>query len=118
MNGTYQINRGLKIARSLLLELAEMGMPTACEFLDTISPQFLAEMTSWGAIGARTTESQIHRELASALSMSVGFKNGTDGSIDIAIDAMRAAAAGHTFLSVTKQGLSAIVETEVSYPMK
>jgi len=112
MNGTYQINKGLKIARRLLLELAEMGLPTACEFLDTISPQFTAELTSWGAIGARTTESQIHRELASALSMAIGFKNGTDGSIDIAVDAMRAAATGHTFLSVTKQGLSAIVETE------
>lgn len=112
MNGTFQINRGLRIARQLLLDLAEMGMPTACEFLDTISPQFTAELTSWGAIGARTTESQVHRELASALSMSIGFKNGTDGSIGIAIDAMHAAASGHTFLSVTKQGISAIVETE------
>jgi 3-deoxy-7-phosphoheptulonate synthase len=157
MNGTFQINKGLRIGRQLLLDLAELGLPTACEFLgegglvklnwyrgsgrlqedcvltDTISPQFTAELTSWGAIGARTTESQIHRELASALSMPIGFKNGTvsrchlverdekltnsifqDGSIDIAVDAMRAAATGHTFLSVTKQGLSAIVETEVS----
>jgi len=112
MNGTFQINRGLKIARSLLLEFTEMGLPTAGEFLDVISPQYLAELSSWGAIGARTTESQVHRELASALSMSVGFKNGTDGSIDIAIDAVKAASTGHTFLSVTKQGLSAIVETE------
>lgn len=112
MNGTFQINKGLRIARKLLLDLAELGLPTACEFLDTISPQFTAELTSWGAIGARTTESQVHRELASALSMAIGFKNGTDGSIDIAVDAMRAAATGHTFLSVTKQGLSAIVETE------
>ncbi|KAJ9100022.1 hypothetical protein QFC19_005840 [Naganishia cerealis] len=112
MTNTFQINKGLKIARKLLLELTEMGLPTACEFLDTISPQFTAELTSWGAIGARTTESQVHRELASALSCAVGFKNGTDGSIDIAVDAMRAAATGHTFLSVTKQGLSAIVETE------
>lgn len=112
MNGTFQINRGLRTARKLLIDLADMGLPTACEFLDTISPQFTAELTSWGAIGARTTESQIHRELASALSMPIGFKNGTDGSIDIAVDAMRAAATGHTFLSVTKQGLSAIVETE------
>lgn len=111
MNGTFQINKGLRIGRRLLLDLAEMGLPTACEFLDTISPQFTAELTSWGAIGARTTESQVHRELASALSMTIGFKNGTDGSIGIAIDAMRAAATGHTFLSVTKQGLSAIVET-------
>lgn len=112
MNGTFQINRGLRIARQLLLDLAELGLPTACEFLDTISPQFTAELTSWGAIGARTTESQVHRELASALSCAVGFKNGTDGSIDIAIDAIRAAASGHTFLSVTKQGLTAIVETD------
>jgi len=111
MNGSYQINRGLKIARKLLLDLTEMGMPAAGEFLDVISPQYLADCNSWGAIGARTTESQVHRELASALSMSVGFKNGTDGSIDIAVDAIKAAGSGHTFLSVTKQGLSAIVET-------
>ncbi|WOO80998.1 Phospho-2-dehydro-3-deoxyheptonate aldolase, tyrosine-inhibited [Vanrija pseudolonga] len=111
MNGSYQINRGLKTARKLLLDIAEMGLPTAGEFLDVISPQFLADLSSWGAIGARTTESQVHRELTSALSMSVGFKNGTDGSIDIAVDAIKAAAAGHTFLSVTKQGLTAIVET-------
>lgn len=126
MNGSYHINRGLKIARKLLLEIAEMGMPAAGEFLDVISPQYLADLNSWGAIGARTTESQVHRELASALSMSVGFKNGTvshvyrqlmngadqqDGSIDIAVDAIKAAGSGHTFLSVTKQGLSAIVET-------
>ncbi|GHJ86163.1 hypothetical protein NliqN6_2565 [Naganishia liquefaciens] len=112
LNGTFAINQGLRLGRKLLLELTEMGLPTACEFLDTISPQYTGELTSWGAIGARTTESQVHRELASALSCAVGFKNGTDGSIDIAVDAMRAAATGHTFLSVTKQGLSAIVETE------
>ncbi|WWC95172.1 3-deoxy-7-phosphoheptulonate synthase [Kwoniella sp. B9012] len=112
MNGTYQINRGLKLARKLLLDITELGLPTAGEFLDVISPQYLADLSSWGAIGARTTESQVHRELASALSMSVGFKNGTDGSIDIAVDAIKAAGSGHTFLSVTKQGLSAIVETE------
>ncbi|KAL7424440.1 hypothetical protein Q5752_000123 [Cryptotrichosporon argae] len=112
MNGSYQINRGLKIARKLLLDITEIGLPAAGEFLDVISPQYLADLSSWGAIGARTTESQVHRELASALSMSVGFKNGTDGSIDIAVDAIKAAGAGHTFLSVTKQGLSAIVETE------
>ncbi|CAD6569180.1 MAG: hypothetical protein TREMPRED_005087 [Tremellales sp. Tagirdzhanova-0007] len=111
MNGSFQINRGLRIARSLLLQITEIGMPTAGEFLDVISPQYLADLSSWGAIGARTTESQVHRELASALSMSVGFKNGTDGSIDIAVDAIKAAGSGHTFLSVTKQGLSAIVET-------
>nr|ODO04278.1 3-deoxy-7-phosphoheptulonate synthase [Cryptococcus depauperatus CBS 7855] len=112
MNGSFQINRGLKIARKLLLDITEIGLPAAGEFLDVISPQYLADLFSWGAIGARTTESQVHRELASALSMSVGFKNGTDGSIGIAIDAIKAAGAGHTFLSVTKQGLSAIVETE------
>ncbi|OCF43695.1 3-deoxy-7-phosphoheptulonate synthase [Kwoniella heveanensis CBS 569] len=112
MNGTYQINRGLKLARKLLLDVTELGLPTAGEFLDVISPQYLADLSAWGAIGARTTESQVHRELASALSMSVGFKNGTDGSIGIAVDAIKAAGSGHTFLSVTKQGLSAIVETE------
>jgi 3-deoxy-7-phosphoheptulonate synthase len=112
MNGTFQINRGLKMARKLLLDLTEMGLPTAGEFLDVISPQYLADLTAWGAIGARTTESQVHRELTSALSMSVGFKNGTDGSMDIAVDAIKSSQASHTFLSVTKQGLTAIVETE------
>ncbi|BEJ15166.1 hypothetical protein CspHIS471_0409330 [Cutaneotrichosporon sp. HIS471] len=112
MNGTFQINRGLKMARKLLLDLTEIGIPTAGEFLDVISPQYLADLTAWGAIGARTTESQVHRELTSALSMSVGFKNGTDGSMDIAVDAIKASKSSHTFLSVTKQGLTAIVETE------
>ena len=112
MNGTYAINRGLRISRKLLLDITEIGLPTAGEFLDVISPQYLADLSAWGAIGARTTESQVHRELTSALSMSVGFKNGTDGSIDIAVDAIKAAGSPHTFLSVTKQGLSAIVETE------
>ncbi|CAK9780134.1 3-deoxy-7-phosphoheptulonate synthase [Cutaneotrichosporon oleaginosum] len=112
MNGTFQINRGLRMARKLILDLTEMGLPTAGEFLDVISPQYLADVTSWGAIGARTTESQVHRELTSALSMPVGFKNGTDGSIDIAVDAIKSAMSSHTFLSVTKQGLIAIVETE------
>lgn len=88
-----------------------MGVPAAVEFLDTISPQYLGDLVSWGAIGARTTESQVHRELASGLSVPVGFKNGTDGNTGVAIDALRAAASGHNFLSVTKQGLSAIVET-------
>ena len=111
LDGTFKINRGLKVARSLLLELNEMGMPCAVEFLDTISPQYIGDLVAWGAIGARTTESQVHRELASGLSCPVGFKNGTDGSITVAIDALRAAASGHSFLSVTKQGLSAIVET-------
>ncbi|KAI8981007.1 3-deoxy-7-phosphoheptulonate synthase [Pilobolus umbonatus] len=112
MNNSYEINKGLRIARQLLLDLNEMGIPTGCEFLDTISPQYTGDLVSWGAIGARTTESQIHRELASGLSCPVGFKNGTDGSNGVAYDAIRAASNGHHFLSVTKQGLSAIVQTE------
>jgi 3-deoxy-7-phosphoheptulonate synthase len=111
LDGSFQINKGLRLARGLLLQLAEMGLPAGSEFLDTISPQFIADLIAWGAIGARTTESQIHRELASGLSVPVGFKNGTDGNIQICIDAIRAAAGSHHFLSVTKQGLSAIVET-------
>ena len=111
LDGSFAINRGLHLARALLLDLAEMGMPTGCEFLDTITPQYLADLVSWGAIGARTTESQVHRELASGLSVPVGFKNGTDGNIQICIDAVQAAARPHHFLSVTKQGLSAIVST-------
>ncbi|KAK4521516.1 uncharacterized protein ATC70_012132 [Mucor velutinosus] len=112
MNNSYEINKGLRIARQLLLDLNEMGIPTGCEFLDTISPQYTGDLVSWGAIGARTTESQIHRELASGLSCPVGFKNGTDGSNGVAYDAIRAASNGHHFLSVTKQGLSAIIQTE------
>ena len=111
LDGSFAINKGLRTARQLLLDLNEMGVPAAVEFLDTISPQYLGDLVSWGAIGARTTESQIHRELASGLSVPVGFKNGTDGNIGVAIDALRAASAAHNFLSVTKQGLSAIVET-------
>jgi 3-deoxy-7-phosphoheptulonate synthase len=112
MNDTYKINEGLKISRKLLLDLTDMGVPTASEFLDMISPQYLADLISWGAIGARTTESQVHRELASGLSCPVGFKNGTDGNIKIAADAIRSATASHHFLSVTKYGHSAIVQTE------
>jgi 3-deoxy-7-phosphoheptulonate synthase len=112
LNGTFQINKGLRIARTVLLDIAKLGLPAACEFLDTISPQYTADLVSWGAIGARTTESQIHRELTSALSMPTGFKNSTDGSVGIAIDACRAARSGHVFLSVGKEGLSSIVETE------
>ncbi|CCM01883.1 uncharacterized protein FIBRA_03954 [Fibroporia radiculosa] len=112
MNGTFQINRGLRLARTLLLDIAKMGLPAGCEFLDTISPQYTADLVSWGAIGARTTESQVHRELTSALSMPTGFKNSTDGSVGIAIDACRAASRPHVFLSVGKGGLSSIVETE------
>ncbi len=111
LDGSFRINEGLKIAREFLLELNENGMPVGCEFLDMITPQYIADLVSWGAIGARTTESQIHRELASGLSCPVGFKNGTDGNIRIAIDAIRAAQAPHHFLSVTKAGHSAIVST-------
>ncbi|WP_394836062.1 3-deoxy-7-phosphoheptulonate synthase [Pendulispora rubella] len=111
LDGSFSINVGLRLARKLLCDLAEMGVPSGCEFLDTITPQFIADLVSWGAIGARTTESQVHRELASGLSMPVGFKNGTDGDVQIAIDAVGAAASPHQFLSVTKQGLAAIVVT-------
>jgi 3-deoxy-7-phosphoheptulonate synthase len=111
LDGSFQINRGLHAARGLLLDIARLGLAAGCEFLDTITPQFLADLVSWGAIGARTTESQVHRELASGLSCAVGFKNSTDGRVGVAIDAIRAAAIGHHFLSVTKQGLVAIVET-------
>lgn len=112
LDNSFEINTGLRTARRLLCELAEMGLPTGTEFLDTISPQYIADLISWGAIGARTTESQIHRELASGLSMPVGFKNGTDGNVKIAIDAIGAACHSHHFLSVTKHGISAIVSTK------
>lgn len=112
LDNTYKINDGLRIGRKLLLDLNNMGMPTATEFLDMITPQYMADLMSWGAIGARTTESQVHRELASGLSCPVGFKNGTDGTTKVAIDAISAAGASHNFLSVTKFGHSAIVTTE------
>ncbi len=111
LDGSFAINEGLTLARSLLLDLAKLGLPTGCEFLDTITPQFIADLVTWGAIGARTTESQVHRELASGLSMPVGFKNGTDGNVQIAVDAARAASHPHHFLSVTKQGVAAVVAT-------
>ncbi|EGX51024.1 Phospho-2-dehydro-3-deoxyheptonate aldolase amt16, variant 2 [Orbilia oligospora] len=111
IDGSFQINKGLRISRDLFVRLTEKGMPIASEMLDTISPQFLADLLSVGAIGARTTESQLHRELASGLSFPVGFKNGTDGSLDIAIDAIGAARGEHHFLSVTKPGVVAIVGT-------
>ena len=111
LDGSFVINAGLRLARRLLLDLAELGLPAGCEFLDPISPQFTSDLVSWGAIGASTTESQVHRELASGLSMPVGFKNGTDGGIQIAIDAVRSAAHPHSFLGVTEQGLCAIVGT-------
>ncbi|MGI2257955.1 3-deoxy-7-phosphoheptulonate synthase AroG [Shewanella sp. GXUN23E] len=112
MDNSFQLNEGLRKARKLLLDLNHMGMPTAGEFLDMITPQYLADLMCWGAIGARTTESQVHRELASGLSCPVGFKNGTDGTIKVAIDAIGAAAAPHHFMSVTKYGHSAIVSTK------
>ncbi|HCU88952.1 MAG TPA: 3-deoxy-7-phosphoheptulonate synthase [Gammaproteobacteria bacterium] len=111
LDGSFDINTGLRTARGLLLKLAQKGLPAGSEFLDVITPQFIADLISWGAIGARTTESQIHRELASGLSMPVGFKNGTDGNVQIAIDAIGACQHPHHFLSVTKQGISAIVNT-------
>tara|TARA_B110000008_G_scaffold262645_1_gene285193 strand:+ start:2993 stop:4057 length:1065 start_codon:yes stop_codon:yes gene_type:complete len=111
INGSFEINRGLRQGRQLLTQIAELGLPTAAEFLDTIIPQFIADAISWAAIGARTTESQIHRELASGLSMPVGFKNGTSGNVNIAIDAIRSSQQAHWFPSVTKQGVTAIFET-------
>ena len=111
LDGSFAINEGLRKARHLLVDLAAMGLPVGCEFLDPISPQYTSDTVSWGAIGARTTESQVHRELASGLSMPIGFKNGTDGGVQIAIDAVRAAAHPHRFLGVTEQGLAAIVST-------
>src|SRR5881398_1758676 len=111
LDGSFAINEGLRLARRLLLSLAELGLPAGCEFLDPITPQFTSDLVSWGAIGARTTESQVHRELASGLSMPVGFKNGTDGGVQIAIDAIRSSAHPHRFLGVTEQGLCAIVAT-------
>ena len=111
LDGSFAINEGLRLARRLLVDLADLGLPAGCEFLDPISPQYTADTVSWGAIGARTTESQVHRELASGLSMPIGFKNGTDGDVQIAIDAVRAGAHPHRFLGVTEQGLCAIVST-------
>lgn len=108
---SFQINKGLRVSRQLFVDLTSRGMPIASEMLDTISPQFLADLISLGAIGARTTESQLHRELASGLSFPMGFKNGTDGSLGVAVDAIGAAAAQHHFLGVTKQGLAAITRT-------
>lgn len=111
LDNSFHINKGLHLARKLLLDLAEMGLPAGTEYLDLISPQYSADLVSWGAIGARTTESQTHRELSSGLSCPVGFKNATDGDIQVAIDAIRSASQPHHFLSVTKQGRSAIFHT-------
>jgi 3-deoxy-7-phosphoheptulonate synthase len=111
LDGSFDINRGLQKARGLLVDINRLGLPAGCEFLDMITPQYIADLVSWGAIGARTTESQVHRELASGLSCPVGFKNGTDGNVKIAVDAVQAAAQPHHFLAVTKQGRSAIATT-------
>jgi 3-deoxy-7-phosphoheptulonate synthase len=111
LDNSFHINKGLHLARQLLLDLAEMGLPSGTEYLDLISPQYSADLVSWGAIGARTTESQTHRELTSGLSCPVGFKNATDGDIQVAIDAIKSASQPHHFLSVTKQGRSAIFQT-------
>ncbi|MFT6393984.1 MAG: 3-deoxy-7-phosphoheptulonate synthase [Methylophilaceae bacterium] len=111
LDGSYDINLGLEKARQFLLDVNELGMPAGMEFLDTITPQYTADLVSWGAIGARTTESQVHRELASGLSCPVGFKNGTDGGVRVAIDAIKTAGSPHRFLSVTKNGESAIIVT-------
>ena len=111
LDGSFQINKGLRSARELLAAINELGLPAGCEYLDVMTPQYLADLVAWGAIGARTTESQVHRELASGLSCPVGFKNGTDGNVRIAIDAIKAASQPHHFLSVTKGGHSAIVST-------
>lgn len=111
MNNSFKINSGLRIARKLLFSINDYGLPCGVEFLDTISPQYIGDLVSWGAIGARTTESQVHRELSSGLSCPIGFKNGTGGNFQIAIDAIKSARESHHFLSVTKQGITAIIET-------
>jgi 3-deoxy-7-phosphoheptulonate synthase len=111
LDGSYKINDGLRLARNLLLDLAEMGVPAGTEFLDMISPQYLAGLVSWGAIGARTTESQVHRELVSGVSCPVGFKNATSGDVQVAVDAILSASHSHTFLGHTKHGQSAIFVT-------
>ena len=111
LDGSFNINQGLRTARELLIDINELGLPAGTEFLDMITPQYIADLVSWGAIGARTTESQVHRELASGLSCPVGFKNGTDGNTRIALDAIKASSQPHYFLSVTKGGHSAIVAT-------
>lgn len=111
LDGSFRIDKGLRMARGLLRDINEMGMPAGCEFLDMITPQYIADLVAWGAIGARTTESQVHRELASGLSCPVGFKNGTDGNVKIAVDAVNAASQPHHFMAVTKDGQTAIAAT-------
>ena len=111
MDGGHDVHRGLHTARQLLISIVSLGLPVGCEWLDPITPQYIADTVSWGAIGARTTESQVHRQLTSGLSMPVGFKNGTDGDVQVAVDACRASAAGHTFFGVTDHGAAAVVTT-------
>ena len=111
MDGGHDVHRGLRTARRLLLDIVSLGLPVGCEWLDPITPQYIADAVTWGAIGARTTESQVHRQLASGLSMPVGFKNGTDGDVQVAVDACRASAAAHTFFGVTDHGAAAVVTT-------
>jgi len=111
LDGSFQINEGLRLARRLLIDINSLGLPAACEFLDVMTPQYIADLVAWGAIGARTTESQVHRELASGLSCPVGFKNGTNGDVKIAVDAVLAASQPHHFLAVTKEGQAAIAAT-------
>ncbi|MFY9928324.1 MAG: 3-deoxy-7-phosphoheptulonate synthase [Streptosporangiaceae bacterium] len=111
MDGGHDVHRGLRAARKLLLDIVALGLPVGCEWLDPITPQYIADTVTWGAIGARTTESQVHRQLASGLSMPVGFKNGTDGDVQVAVDACRASATGHTFFGVTQFGAAAVVHT-------
>lgn len=111
LDGSFQIDKGLRLARKLLCDINDLGMPAGCEFLDMITPQYIADLVAWGAIGARTTESQVHRELASGLSCPVGFKNGTDGNVKIAVDAVQAASQPHHFMAVTKDGQTAIAST-------
>lgn len=112
MDGTYDVARGLRVARQLLLDIIDIGLPVGCEFLEPTSPQYIADAVAWGAIGARTTESQVHRQLASGLSMPVGFKNGTDGNIQVAVDGVKAAAAEHVFFGMDDMGRGAVVSTE------
>jgi len=112
LDGSFEINQGLRLARRFLLDVTSLGLPAGTEFLDPITPQYIADLVAWGAIGARTSESQVHRELASGLSMPIGFKNATDGNVQVAIDGIGSAAHPHHFLSVTKQGLAAIVATK------
>jgi 3-deoxy-7-phosphoheptulonate synthase len=112
MDGTFDVARGLRVARKLLLDVIDIGLPVGCEFLEPTSPQYIADAVAWGAIGARTTESQVHRQLASGLSMPVGFKNGTDGNIQVAVEGVKAAAAEHVFFGMDDMGRGAVVSTE------